>query len=98
MDFRRVLLGTGMGCKHSGSVADACLLALAESEMGDARFRESLGLQLYCRYRDDILAIVRAPQFCPMLTNHLSATSASIYTIDLESFSQVGSTMLDLFV
>lgn len=57
--YGKVVSGTGMGARHSGSVSDLMFHCLAENNMLEKWLRSSKrwGLLAYIRFRDDILAI-----------------------------------------
>ena len=49
--------GTGMGCRHSGNVADLAFARLVESHVLSNEIKQQFGVVLYGRYRDDLLCI-----------------------------------------
>lgn len=52
----RAIRGTGMGLRHSSSLADAALLVRERAALG--RLASSLGVEHYWRFRDDLLLVV----------------------------------------
>ncbi len=92
----KVTKGSGMGMIHSGSVSDLAFLKLAEIPL--LCRRDELGIQLYTRYRDDIFVVLDHPRRCPAFYEALITTAAKVYKIERESYSLVGSSMLDLFI
>jgi hypothetical protein len=94
----QVTLGSGMGMRHSGSVSDASFLELVELQLLTANSRTQHGIELYARYRDDILVVLSDPQCCSPFVKQLVSLAAPLYVVERESFSLVGSQMLDLFV
>ncbi len=91
----RVVRGKGMGMRHSSAVNDAYFLAVVE--LGLCTQLHSLGVEVYARFKDDILAVVQQPSCCRGLTEALTKGASSLYVVELESFSLVWCPMLDLF-
>ncbi len=92
----QVAFGSGMGMRHSGTVSDAAFLAKCELHLLP-RFRE-LGVELYLRYKDDLITAVSSPQVGAVWRDALINGAAPVYEVQLESVSLVGCPMLDLLV
>lgn len=94
-----VVLGSGMGMRHSGSVSVAAFYANLERNILSRS--SELGLELFAHFSDDILACVSEPRFCLGLREALASSHDGfplLYRVELESFSLQRCNMLDMTV
>jgi hypothetical protein len=94
----QVVRGSGMGMRHSGSVSDAAFHDLVEIDLLSETSRKDNGVELYVRFRDDILVVLANPKFCTGFFSKLISLASSMYEVERECFSLVSTTMLDLRV
>lgn len=92
----KVTKGSGIGMKHAGAVADLVLAEAVERQL--LLKRQELGILLWIRFRDDVLAIVRDPKASKAVSQTFEALASPFCRVKLESYSLVGSTFLDFFV
>ncbi len=92
----RVQQGCGIGKNYAGALADWLFYLMVEKSLLERSCE--LGLQLYLRFRDDLLTVLVDLSFSPPY-RHAITTAASIYcTVGIEQFSLVGVPFLDLMV
>jgi hypothetical protein len=60
----QVMEGSGMGMRHSGAVSDAVFADLVERRLLSDDMVRKHGIQLFARYRDDILVVLSEPRKC----------------------------------
>lgn len=78
--YYKVVSGTGMGARHSGSVSDLVFYLLAEKDLIEAGkcSAERWGLLTYIRFRDDILVIFESPKHCKQFLKTLAEKGKSM--------------------
>ena len=54
----KVIEGSGMGLLASGEISDVALCVLCEFGFVDSDLARSMGLELYLRYKDDVLIVL----------------------------------------
>ena len=54
---KRVIVGSGMGLKHSSAVADAAWFSLADKMLLQPGLARRFGFEHFCRFRDDVFLI-----------------------------------------
>lgn len=92
--MQKVTGGSGMGMKHSGTISDLAFLKVAELPV--LQDKERLGIQMFVRYRDDILTIVENPHCCTAFYECLIPKAAMAYKVEVESYSLESINMLDM--
>ena len=105
-EVHRVILGTGMGMRHSGSVADASFYHQAEARFIynkrgvwaiDYDFLKRWGVSHYFRFKDDLFLVadseMQAWDFFAYLQKH-----SEHFTLKMEEVSSSQVTMLDVDV
>lgn len=94
----QVTAGSGMRMRRSGVISDLALWLLREKKVHQRMADLGSELLVYVRYRDEILAVVSAPKFCPVLTERLEICARPACTVVTESCSLIGVQMLDVMV
>jgi len=94
----QVIGGSGMGAPHSGSVSDLAFHWVAEKGLIQGTSCRQFGVDVFVRFRDDILMIGSAPKLMKSLINRLRMKSSPHYVLEVETTSTVGVPMLDIFV
>ena len=85
-----------MGQVHSGSTADANFYVLAEKTL--ERLWDSLGVQAYMWYRDDILLLLSSKLVVPSFVKAITNLANHCYTVTLDVASIYGAPFFDLYV
>jgi len=93
----QVEVGSGMGAPHSGSVSDLAFMVLAESNIQNCGVPDQ-GIDLYARFRDDILIIAKNPPCARRFVRGLEQAASSQYCIEVETVSMQGLPMLDTWI
>ena len=79
----KVELGSGMGLKHSGEVADASFYTLHEMHLLPRL--DEFSIKRYCRFKDDILVIGSDMQgvveFCKFLVHSASSSAFHVHPL-----------------
>ncbi len=91
-----VQLGSGMGMRHSGAVADAAFYDLVERDLLSSESRQQHGISVFARFRDDIFVVLSDISLCPQFDKALVSLARPLYVVQKESYSLVGCCMLDL--
>ena len=94
----KVAQGSGMGLKHSASVASAAFLHKVELVKGLARaaVQRKLGIKLYVRYVDNLIFLGKNCDFGRHVVNLLH--DCAPYAGKVEEASLAGITCLDVFL
>jgi hypothetical protein len=90
----QVLEGSGMGMRHSGSISDAAFFAQCEKRL--VLENDSLGVEVYARFKDDIFVSLQNVSYIRAFKEALIGGAAPMYRVELESYSFVGVPFLDL--
>jgi len=96
--YYQVLEGTGMGARHSGALADYVFYRLVERDFVGTDAANNMGIQLYARFRDDILVILTTHRYGLVVYEHITSKASQCYVVERDSFSLVGTAMLDTFI
>ena len=97
-DHFRVSLGSGMGCRHSGSLSDWAFYILAGRQLVFNGASADIGLLFYRRFRDDILAMCDSYVSSLAFLDRLTCAASSSWTIEKERLAGRGVPMLDIFI
>lgn len=89
----QVMRGSGMGGKHSGSLADLSFYRIAEHGLNWAE----LGVLVYVRFGDVLFVVVKAQAAADQFVALLSKRASRCWKIKLESSSTYGAQMLDVY-
>lgn len=93
----RASKGSGMGMPHSPNVCNLTFWAAVEAPVLDGNWDE-LGLLLYVRYHDDILAIFKSPWVARAFIEKLRRKASPAYVIEVDCASLTRVEMLDIEV
>ena len=101
----QVNLGTGMGMRHSGSVADGSFYSAVESGFVrkhngwsvNSNLLQSFGVTNYVRFKDDIFYIAKSPEAALNFLDSLQSR-CSHFKLKLEECSPQEVSMLDVLV
>jgi len=96
--YYKVIVGTGMGAKASGTLSDYVFYCLAEENFIGTSKAIDPGIITYCRFRDDILAILKSYHTGKLVFDELSNRASRCYVLERESISLVGTSFLDCFI
>jgi hypothetical protein len=88
----KVTKGSGMGLKHSGSLADAVLAKFVEESL----LVSCPGIQGFLRFRDDVFAAIENPAAARIFIDKFRSLSAEFCEIKLEHTSLVSVKFLDM--
>jgi len=88
----RVVRGSGMGLIHAGATADAVFAHKVETPL----LREAVGLQGYCRFRDDIFAALESPAAARVFIDRITSLASCFCEVRLELASLATVTFLDM--
>ena len=92
----QVVVGSGQGQRHSGSVSDFAFHELAEADLVEQSSISEFKVYRYVRYRDDIMYVADSWEAADKFLEHLARRAASCWELVLESASAFFVPMLDV--
>ena len=93
---RRVTKGSGIGMVHSGVVSDMVMATGVELPL--LRNSQSFGIQLFLRFRDDVLAVCKDTEHARRFIEAYKRAAQEFCTVELENASATVTTFLDFTV
>ena len=90
----RVTRGSGMGLRHSSSVADLCYATAPETWSRRVGVRRAFGIYWYRRFRDDIMILSDRPGKMAVFFELLRSRALPVFTLELKQTSDTEIEML----